>query len=308
MPWQRARAMFVKSLVWDPVLVKPAMLGSNIREVVLHLLRTQYEGVCTRHGYVLPGSVAVHRILPGRVESTSLNGDTRFDVQYAVSLCNPAVGAVVEARVVDSNQFGVLLHSGVEREDGSFLPVIEAIVTKQDIAGIPEDKDKDKDAERVDLDKLEPGQTVSVMVMGKKFELGDRKISVIGRVVAGNGAGAGAGSGSAAVATSNVLSDMVHDAATPAAEQQHEWSDVEDDEDGPETPDASDDDESSASGEVDRAGDQSDDGSVKKITVTVPDAQAAQDDDETFDEDENVVDDEDADDSDRDHDGDELAE
>ncbi len=164
---------FVRSLVRDAVLIKPRFLGVNFRDVIHEQLRTKHEGACSRHGYILSGSIAMHRVSLGHVEAATLNGDVRFDVQYYASICNPPVGSRLAARVINMNKFGLLAHSGVQAPDGTFVPVIETIVTRH-VTGM---------ASEVDLDEVGLGDVINVEILGKKFELRDRKISVIGRVV-----------------------------------------------------------------------------------------------------------------------------
>lgn len=164
---------FTRSLVRDMVLVKPQFLGANYREVILEQLRSKHEGGCSRHGYILAGSIAMHRVSLGHVEAATLNGDVRYEVQYYASICNPAVGCRMAARVINMNKFGLLAHSGVQAPDGTFVPVVETIVTRN-VTGI---------ASEVDLDAIKLGDTIFVEILGKKFELRDRKISVIGRAV-----------------------------------------------------------------------------------------------------------------------------
>jgi DNA-directed RNA polymerase subunit E'/Rpb7 len=168
-------ALFVRSLLRDAVLVKPMFLGSNYREMVQQLMHTKVEGVCSRHGFVMPGSVAVHKVAPGRLEAVSLNGDVRFDMQYYANVCNPPVGTILKARVVNVNKFGILAHSGVLLPNGDFVPVVETIITKQPVAATA--------ASEIDLDSVAQGDEINVEILGKKFELNDTKISVIGRAV-----------------------------------------------------------------------------------------------------------------------------
>ncbi len=168
-------ALFVHSVLRDAVLVKPHMLGGNYRDVVLAQLRREVEGRCTRHGYVLPGSVALHRICSGRVEAVSLNGDVRFDAWYHARVLDPPVGARLPARIVSANKFGVLAHSGIASPAGAFVPVVESIVTKQGVAGAAPSE--------VDLASLGPGDAIVVEVLGKKYELHDTRIAVVGRAL-----------------------------------------------------------------------------------------------------------------------------
>lgn len=169
---------FVRSLLKDTVLVKPHQIGSNYREVILHLLNKRFEGVCSRHGFIVPGSIAVHKINNAKVQAFSLNGDVCYSVQYYAGVCNPPVGSVLPARVINMNKFGVMAHSGIDSDDGTFIPVIESIVTRQTSEAFGTGLSSE-----VDLDSLKIGDSVFVEILGKKFELNDEKISVIGRVV-----------------------------------------------------------------------------------------------------------------------------
>ena len=166
----------MRSLLKDAVLMKPHLLGSNYRDMIQQLMRQRVEGMCSRHGYIMPGSLSIHKVWPGRLEAVSLNGDVRFDIQYYANVCNPPVGTVLTARVVNTNKFGVLAQAGILLPDGDFVPVVEIIVTKTPMASVP-------GASEVDLEALKAGDEINVEIMGKKFELNDDKISVIGRAV-----------------------------------------------------------------------------------------------------------------------------
>ena len=192
-------AAFVRTIIDEPVLVKPHLLGSNVREIVAAHLRSELEGVCSRHGYVMPGSVSVHKMTNGRIEAVSLNGDVRYDVKLYANVCNPPVGAVLPARVVSVNKFGVLAQCGLLMNDGAFVPVIEVIVMKQGVNGAPSE---------IDLEALKQGDEIHVELLGKKFELNDDKISGVGRAVA---SAASSASSSAPVRVLPAMYDAVDD-------------------------------------------------------------------------------------------------
>ena len=167
-------SLFVRSLLRDAVLVQPQLIGSNFDAMIESKLKAAMEGVCSRHGYIMPGSVSLHRVISSKVEAVSFNGDVKYDVAYHASVCNPPIGAVLPARVVNMNRFGLLTHSGLDMGDGTFVPVVESIAERQAICAPPSE---------VDLDAVEIGDSVFVEIVGKKFELMDDKISVIGRLV-----------------------------------------------------------------------------------------------------------------------------
>lgn len=174
---------FVTAVLADAVLLPPHQIGGNYRDVLLYALRQRNEGVCTRHGYVMPGSIQLQSVSPGRVQTAMLNGSSRFDVTYVARVCDPGVGTRLRARVVNSNRFGLLAHAGVLAADGTFTPVVEAIVAKQTDAlpTVP--------GAITDLEGVRVGDEVTVHVLGKRSQLRAQTISVVAVVVDDDGAG-----------------------------------------------------------------------------------------------------------------------
>jgi DNA-directed RNA polymerase subunit E'/Rpb7 len=169
--------LFLNMMLNEKVCLKPHQLHKNYQSVVLSKIKARYEGRCTRHGLVLQGSIALHKVSPGNIRQVSLNGDIVYNVQFNADICNPAVGQVVKAHIVNSNKFGILaeVRVPVQQQDGSTVQmlVLEIIATKQAV-GFQHD---------VPLDTLSIGDDVSIEVLGKKFDLNEQKISIVGRVV-----------------------------------------------------------------------------------------------------------------------------
>ncbi len=169
-------SLFLRALLKDRVKLRPWELNCDVRDVIGRKLRDRVDGVCTRHGFVRPGSVDIVKVSMGRVEMAMLNGDVTYQVQYCADVCNPLTGSVVRARIVNMNKFGILCEAGVVLEDGRRVPVLEIIVARQSVS-LQSD---------VDLETLHINDDVHVEVLAKKFSVGALKISVVGRVVAGD--------------------------------------------------------------------------------------------------------------------------
>lgn len=173
---------FQACLVSDAIILKPHQIGRNIRDVISLKLSSTFEGVCSRHGYILPGSIRLHSMSQGSLESANLNGDVRYDLRYHALVCNPAIGSVFVARVVNMTRFGFLLHSGASPAGGDSVTrlssIVETVVSRQ--ATYTDDSHPDL---FVDLDTILIGDNVNIRVMGKKFQLNDRHIFVVGRIV-----------------------------------------------------------------------------------------------------------------------------
>jgi DNA-directed RNA polymerase subunit E'/Rpb7 len=159
-----ATNIYIRMLLCERVKLEPSFLHRQYRDEVVRRLKLKVEGLCSRHGFIRPDSIEIHKICTGKVELVGLNGNTEFDVVFYADVCNPMLGSVIKCRVSNINKFGIL----AEAEN-----VIEAIIAKNSV-NIQSD---------VDLDKVRIGDDIFIEVVGKKYELNERKISLIGRVV-----------------------------------------------------------------------------------------------------------------------------
>lgn len=156
--------IFIRMQLIEKIKLEPAFISSSYRDEVLKRLKAKVEGICTKHGYIRTDSVEIYKVCSGRVELIGLNGSTVFDVHFWADVCNPLLGSVLKCRVSNINKFGILVEAG---------NIIEAIVAKNSVS-IQSD---------VDLEKVRIGDDVMVEVVGKKYELNDKKISLIARIV-----------------------------------------------------------------------------------------------------------------------------
>ena len=152
------------------VYLAPAELDARYQERLEEKLRKNFEGICTKHGFIKPGSIEIVKKSPGTFIKEYFNGFIKFEVQCRAETCNPVQGSIVSAVIKNKNQLGILAESSMD--DLAILDIIVPIKT----AGI---------ISQINVDTLQIGDTISVEVMGKKFQMSDRKISVIGRVIQG---------------------------------------------------------------------------------------------------------------------------
>lgn len=158
--------IFYRVLLRDDIKIEPKHLTRDYRQFILQKLRKQNEGVCTKHGYIRENSIELYKVAAGAVDKVGLNGYVVFDVHYYAEVCNPLLGNVVKAKVVNVNKFGIL---------AEVAPILEIIVAKNSVNILSDNT--------IDLETIRPGDIIQVEIMGKKFELNDRKISIVGRVV-----------------------------------------------------------------------------------------------------------------------------
>ena len=157
--------VFVKVMLKDNVKLKSTQLGRNLKEILSFQLKKKYEGICTHHGYILEGSISVQSYSAGKIIDISLNGDILYSVSYYAYICNPCIGGIIKCKTINKNKFGLLAISEIEIEDNK-IQILEIIVPQT----------------MSDTTEINVDEYIYIEIVGKKFELHDKKISIIGKL------------------------------------------------------------------------------------------------------------------------------
>lgn len=161
-----------------------AELGVAFEKTLLDKVKATHETICTRFGYIRRGSLRIVKRSAGNFMKQHFNGYTKFELLCRAEVCNPAKGSVYEAVVRNKNALGVHAEA---MSDG--VAVLDIIIPKR-AAGIQSE---------IALDELQSGDEIYVKVLGKKYQLNDRFISIIGCAVKKPGGAAAAAAEAAAL-------------------------------------------------------------------------------------------------------------
>lgn len=164
--------LFVPIKFKTHVRLNPSELDSKYQERIYDKLRASYEGLCTKFGYIKPDSIEIVKRSYGSFVKEHFNGFIKFEVVCRAEVCNPVQGSIVKAMIKNKNQLGILAESLMDAEDKQ-IPILDIIIPIKS-AGI---------ISQINLDTLSIGDTINVEVMGKKYQIHDKKISIIGRVI-----------------------------------------------------------------------------------------------------------------------------
>lgn len=165
--------IFVRTLLTDKVKLRPSQISSKLKNHLLTSLQTKFEGLCSYHGFIRPQSIEIFKYSLGYIQALSLNGDVEYVVNYYADVCNPSIGSVVHTKVVNTNKFGILAHTGIKDENGKFMPIMEIVIARSMI-----NAQNDRNVDDINI-----GEDVHVEILGKKFELTDKKIQAIARIM-----------------------------------------------------------------------------------------------------------------------------
>jgi DNA-directed RNA polymerase subunit E'/Rpb7 len=132
---------------------------TSIESILLNKLQAKLEGRCSRHGFVLPGSVKILSRSMGTLEKGRFTGGVLFYVQAEGEVLNPPDGVVVEGEVIRKNKMGMYV---------SYENAIRIIVPRDLHIGQKEFED------------VEIGERVQVEIKKARFQVNDPYILAVG--------------------------------------------------------------------------------------------------------------------------------
>lgn len=154
------------SVLTDKIKLKPIQLGKNMKDILLYHIQKKFQGTCSQHGYILENSISIIKYSAGKIIDLSLNGDIEYLVTYKGVVCNPVIGSVIDAKVINKNKFGLLAKTELTYNKMKY-DILEIIVPDHICTFVAD---------------YEIGNNCKIEILGKKFELNDKKISVIGKI------------------------------------------------------------------------------------------------------------------------------
>ena len=150
------------------VILKPNEINQEFDDIILKKLKSIYENVCSKYGYIKNNSIKILKRSIGVIKTQHFNGNICFDVVCIAEICNPIQGSIIKCKVKAKNSLGLLAEGYYDK-----IPILEIIVPKIS-AGIQSE---------VTLDSIAIGQEIKIEVCGKKYQLFDKHISIIGKAI-----------------------------------------------------------------------------------------------------------------------------
>jgi DNA-directed RNA polymerase subunit E'/Rpb7 len=153
-----SRCLLTRKLVFPIVVV-----GKNLDDVIEDYIQNHFEGKCVVEGYIKKNSSKIIRYSSGVIQQ---GNKVVFEVVFECDICLPVEGMLMTCTVTNVTKAGVRAEIGNE----SPTPVV-AFVSKDHHFNIHH------------FNEIQVGDTITVRVVGQRFELNDKFISVIGEYV-----------------------------------------------------------------------------------------------------------------------------
>ena len=138
-------------------------MGKDIEkldELLTKKIKDQYEGRCSRNGYVLPNSVQMISRSMGMVEKGRYTGDILFYAEASAKVLQPPDGIVIEGTVIRQNRMGMYI---------DYQGAIRVMVPRDLNIGDVEFNDS-----------VKVGDTVRVEIKKSRYQVNDTSILSVG--------------------------------------------------------------------------------------------------------------------------------
>ncbi len=153
--------IYITSILNESITLQSDKITSNIDSVILRELKNTVGNKCGSHGYIDKDSISIIKRSIGKLNSSHLNGSLGYEVSYKANVCNPVEGSLVTCEVVNKNKMGLLASA----------PPLSIVLARQ--------HHPDTEA----FEKVNIGDTITIKVIGKRFELFDEQITAIGELI-----------------------------------------------------------------------------------------------------------------------------
>ena len=156
-------SIYSRCLITKNISISITSIGKNIKETIEKVIAFNFEGKCLVEGYIKPKSSKIITYSSGLVER-GIN--ISFEVVFECEICFPVEGTLVSCVAKNITKAGIRAESADEIPS----PIIVYLA-------------RDHHYNNTQFSEIEVNDTFNVRVIGQRFELNDKYVSIIGELV-----------------------------------------------------------------------------------------------------------------------------
>jgi len=158
--------IYTRCLITRKIMLPIVAIGKNLQENIEENIKTNFEGKCVVEGYIKSGSVKIITYSSGTIER---GNHILFEIVFECDICFPVEGMIMSCVAKNITKAGIRAESSGEVPS----PVVVFIA-----------KDHHYDANNAShFAEIKEGDKINIRVIGQRFELNDKYISIIGELI-----------------------------------------------------------------------------------------------------------------------------
>ena len=157
------KPIYSRCLITRKIMLPITSIGKNIRQTIELNISTNFEGKCLVEGYIKPNSSKLITYSSGKIEKGVF---LLFEVVFECEVCFPVEGS--KFLCVAKN----ITKAGIRAESAGSVPSPVVVFIA-----------RDHHYNHTYFSTIKEGDTFEVRVIGQRFELNDKYVSVIGELI-----------------------------------------------------------------------------------------------------------------------------
>ena len=159
----RFQSVYSRCLLTRKIVLPITTIGKNLKENIEENVKANFEGKCVVEGYIKSNSTKILTYSSGTIER---GNSIVFEVVFECDICYPVEGMVVQCVVKN------ITKAGIRAESASDVPSPVVIHVA-----------KDHHYSVQYFNEVQEGDKINIRVIGQRFELNDKFISIIGTLI-----------------------------------------------------------------------------------------------------------------------------
>jgi DNA-directed RNA polymerase subunit E'/Rpb7 len=156
-------SIYSRCLITKNVMLPITSIGKNLQQTIEENVSANYEGKCMIEGYIKPQSCKVLNYSSGIIDRGIL---FTFKVTFEAEVCFPVEGTLIQCIAKNITKAGIRAVSATE-----FPSPIDVFLAR------------DHHRTTKHFNDVKEGDDITVRILGQRFELNDRQVSVIAELV-----------------------------------------------------------------------------------------------------------------------------
>lgn len=155
--------LYSKAILTQKVQLPFVIVGSNIETTIKHTISSKIEGKCIVEGYVRQGSIQIINISSGTLQGRFVE----FIVVFECNICCPVEGMLIKCYAKNITQAGIRAFTSLDEKKS---PVIIYV-------------SRDHHSSNAYFNSIHEKDAIRIRVIGQRFELNDKQVSIIGELL-----------------------------------------------------------------------------------------------------------------------------
>jgi len=159
----RIQSVYSRCLITRKIVLPITTIGKNLKENIEENIKINYEGKCVVEGFIKPNSTKIITYSSGIVQR---GNNILFEVVFECDVCFPVEGMLVQC--IAKN----ITKAGIRAESANDVPSPIVVFVA-----------KDHHYSNSYFSEVQEGDKITIKVIGQRFELNDKYISIIGELI-----------------------------------------------------------------------------------------------------------------------------